>query len=198
VPLAYLLNGTRFKLALEAGTVVKREAFKALEDARTLLLECQAACDAERKRGYEEGLREAHAQCADLLARTHADAARYMRALDGKVVDLVIQAVRRIAPRIGASALVPDIVEQALKDVEAERSLIVRVHPDCRDSVSRRLLETGKGNALVDFVDVRADPTVDPYSCTLESEVATLRADLELQIQAIERAMRESLASPES
>jgi type III secretion protein L len=208
VALAYIVDGTRFKLA--AGrSIIKADAFKSLEDARTLLLECEnlwkrlqeeqsRAFEAERQRGFEQGLREAQAECAELVARTHAMSTRQLGELGGTIAALVVQAVRRLAPRIGASEWVPELVEQALSEVRAERFLIVRVHPDCREAVAQRLREASKAHSTIEFVEVQTDPHIDPFGCTLESEVSVVRADLDLQLQAIERAMREGMDSRES
>ena len=202
--LAYLIDGTRFKLAVERGAVVKSDAIKALQDARALLEECQSLWDRlleerqqayalERERGFEQGMREGQSQCATRLAEIEAEAARYRGALDDTLVTLIVEVVRRIAPRVGASKLVPELAEQAIKEARAERFLRVRVHPDCRASVAQRLDDIGKVLAPLEFVEVLADPQLEPFACTLESEVGIVRADLGVQLGAIERAMRQSL-----
>jgi type III secretion protein L len=201
--LAYLVDGSRFKLAVERG-IVKSDAFEALQDASALLARCQSLWERlqadlqqaqalERQRGFEQGMREGQSQCAIRLTQIEAEAARYLGALDDKVVTLIMDVVRKIAPRLGASELVPDLVEQAIKEVRAERFLRVRVHPDCRTNVMRRLDEIGKAHAPIEFIEVLADPQVEPFACTLESEVGIVRADLEVQLQAIERAMCQSV-----
>jgi type III secretion protein L len=205
MPLAYLIDGARVKVAV-SGTVVKADAFKALEDARQLIKACEAlesrlrqegheAYETARREGFEQGRRDADARCAQRLTEIELEAARYLGALDDKLVRLVMQVIRRIAPRVGARQVVPDLVEEALKEVRAERFLVIRVHPDSHDSVKQRLNEIRQAYPMFDIVDVHADPEIDPFACSLESEAGVVRADLDVQLAAIERALRQSLES---
>jgi type III secretion protein L len=204
--LAYLVDAERFKLAVDEGAIIKGDAFKALVDARALVNECQALADAlreerrqgfeaERRRGFAVGSREGLVQCAEQIVQVEAKAARYIEALDDKLVRLAIEVVRRVAPRVGAGQIVPDLVEQALKEVRAERFLVVRVHPDNHASVTRRVEELKQAYPMIEFIDVLPDPQLDSFACVLESEAGLVRADLSVQLDAIERAMRQSVAA---
>jgi len=205
MPLAYLVDGARFKVAVD-GAVIKADAFKALEDARQLIKVCEAlelrlleearaANEIARREGFEQGQREAAAQCAQRLTEIELEAARYLGALDDKLVSLVMQVIRRIAPRIGARQWVPELVEEALKEVRAERFLVIRVHPDCHQGVTERLQQIKQSYPMFEIVDVLADGQLDPFACRLESEAGMVCADLEVQLQAIERALLQSLAA---
>lgn len=206
--LAYLIDGQRFKVAVE-GTVIKRDAFKALEDARALLQECELlekrlreegdrAREAERDRGFRMGQSEGLAQCSQRLAEIELEAARYLGALDDKLVRLVMQVVRRVAPKISARQLVPDLVEEALKEVRAERFLVVRVHPDNCEAVRKRLKELKQAYPMFELVEVLGDAEMGAFDCSMESEAGVVRADLELQLNAIERALKQSFAAQRS
>jgi type III secretion protein L len=206
VTLAYLVDGDRFKLAMDEGAIVKGDAFKAMADVRALINECQALSDQlreerrqgfenERRRGFAVGSREGLVQCAEQLVQVEAEAARYIEALDDKLVRLAIEVVRRVAPRIGSNQMVPELVEQALKEVRAERFLVVRVHPDNHASVTRRVEELKHSYPMIEFIDVLSDPQLDAFACVLESEAGMVRADLSVQLDAIERAMRQSVAA---
>ena len=204
MPLAYLVDGDRFKLAVE-GSIIKGEAFKEIADARGLIAACEYLAErlrqqekqileTARQRGFEEGRKEGVANCSERLAQVEADAARYISALDDKIVRLAVGIVRKIAPRLGAQAIVAELAEQALKEVRAEHFLIARVHPDRHASVVRQLEEFKQAYPMVEFVDVLPDPQLDLFACVLESEAGVVRADLEVQLEAIERVMREAVA----
>ncbi len=204
MPLAYLIDGNRFKLAVE-GNIIKGDAFKQLADARALVEECERLAEhlrqqekqileAARERGFEEGRKEGVANCSERLAQVEAQAAQYVRSLDEKVVRLAVDIVRKIAPRLGAQAIVAELADQALKEVRVERFLIARVHPDRHASVVRQLEAFKQAYPTIDFVDVLTDPQLDPFACVLESEAGVVRADLNVQLDAIERAMRQTVA----
>ncbi len=198
--LAYLFDRDRFKLAV-GRSIVKADEFKVLLDARELLDECASlserlreegrqAHELARQRGLEQGIREGLAQCAQQLAATEIEAARYLGALDQRIVAMVVEVVRRIAPRIGAQQIVPELAAQAIKEVRAERFLVVKVHPDNREQVERRIGEVKQSYPMIEFIQVLADPHLGPFDCVLESEAGLVRADLETQLDAIEAAMR--------
>lgn len=200
MPLAYLFDRDRFKLAV-ARPIIKADEFKALLDTRELLDECASlaerlreegrqAFELERQRGIEQGIREGRAQCAQRLAQIEIEAVRSLGALDKKLIALVVEVVRHIAPRIGAQQIVPELAAQAIKEVRADRFLIVKVHPDNREHVQRRIAEVQASYPMIEFIRVAADPHLEVFDCVLESEAGMVKAGLDTQLDAIEAAVR--------
>jgi type III secretion system HrpE/YscL family protein len=204
VALAYLVKQEHLQIT-PAAAVVKAQDMAVLEDARAVLEQCEAVTEQvrqegerayaeQRARGFEHGVEQGYAQCARQLADTEAAAARYLAALDSKLVALVIAVVKKLAPKIGAERFVADLIAQAIKEAKSERFLLVKVHPDNRECVARRLAEMKQGQPMVEFFDVVADPQLDGFSCVLESEAGVVKAGLNAQLQVIEEAMQRSLA----
>ena len=203
MPLAYLVRNSHH--AIEIGTrVIKADDMKALLDATAVIRECETIVDRTRQegerqyaeareRGLEDGRRLGLERCADALAGIEAYAAASMAALDDTLIELVIDVVRRIAPRIGADKLIAEWIEEAIPAIKYERVVRVRVHPGNMDGVRDRLAQKRTMNPLPEMFELIEDASLDRFACVVESDCAVAKADLASRLDAARAAMTECL-----
>ena len=143
--LAYLVKQQQLSIGL-AGRVIKAADLRALTDAAEVIATCQSineqvAAGAEEKyraawtRGFEHGRDEGMRRCGQTLAAIEQQTTHYFESLDRVMIGMVFDVVRRIAPKLGPQALLPQWIEQALTVVKAERYVRIRFHPDNRSSL---------------------------------------------------------------
>lgn len=188
------LTGAVIKAADYASLVTLAQAAvqaRALFDEQVAL--AQSEREAAREAGFAEGLRQAQQQQARLLTEAAQRAAAYIDNLDRDVVTLVLQVVRRLGLELGAAAVVADLAAHALRQMRGQQRLTVRVHPEAQRAVSDRLNAVAAELEIDGFIDVLADPDLDRFDCTLRSEVGVVRADLSLQLAAVEEVLRQAV-----
>ncbi|MEM9058008.1 MAG: FliH/SctL family protein [Pseudomonadota bacterium] len=192
-------------VAVDNGRVSAR-SWAALEDVDAVVKKANAVYarareDAKRIReeARQQGLKEGQEQAQFELARDYAALAkqrdRLLTDLDDQVAELALAVAAKIAPTLGADAVVPALVARAIDAARAENVLRLRVHPATRDAVCAALAQMTLPNPGAPL-DVVNDDELDTYSCVLETSAGTVRAGWQNQLEAVRHAFE--LAAGES
>ena len=182
--------------------VMKKEVYDAGVDARRIVerAEAEAAAileGAQRRRSEvfdsarEEGYREGMAQWAEALRSIERASDVLHTRHEAEIVKLAV----RVAGKIIGEELqtrpeaIAAIVREALRSVRQEGRLTVRVNPGETAPVERMLsrveLAAGSGRRI----ELVADPEIGPAGCVIQSEIGTVDARLETQLQRLEEIL---------
>jgi len=190
----------RTELVLEPERVAAWQEAEALlaaarAEAERIVGEAQAAFDAEKQRGYEEGLMEARLEEADRMIENATRTVEYFAAIEHKIVGLVMQAVRRIMADFTDTERVVAVVQSGLAVMRNQKQLTLRLPPEHLEDIKGRaaeLLERFPGVGMIDFMP---DPRLKGDAAILESEMGVVEASIELQLKAIEQSFAKLLGS---
>jgi type III secretion protein L len=190
----------RTELVLEPERVAAWQEAEALlaaarAQAERIVGEAQAAFDAEKQRGYEEGLMEARLEEADRMIENATKTVEYFAAIEHKIVGLVMQAVRRIMADFTDTERVVAVVQSGLAVMRNQKQLTLRLAPEHLEGIKGRaaeLLERFPGVGMIDFMP---DPRLKGDAAILESEMGVVEASIELQLKAIEQSFAKLLGS---
>ena len=190
--------------AITAGNrVIKRQVHDAKEQvgrlidqaivvAEAIVADAQARrntiLEEARRTGYQEGLDQWNAIITqamrakeEYLAASEADLLRLSVRIAGKIIGEQL----RLAPETIAS-----IVREALKSAPRERRLTIQVNPSDAAAVRRQL---AKVLETVSFhppeIEIAPVDSIEPGGCVIASELGRVDAQLETQLQSIERAL---------
>ncbi len=164
-------------------------------EAQRIVGEAQAAFDAEKARGYEEGQMEARLEEADRMIENASRTVEYFAAIEQKIVGLVMQAVRRIIADFTDTERVIAVVQSGLAVMRNQKQLTLRLPPEHLEEIKARaaeLLERFPGVGMIDFVP---DPRLKGDAAILESETGVVEASIDLQLRAIEQSFAKLLGS---
>ncbi len=140
--------------------------------------------------GKAAGLLAARDEVAAELTGMAVEAQRQRMALQGAVARLAIQVVRKLAGEVGAPEMVAGLAQTAAADLLPAVSLTLRVSPPVVETVRARLdaaQSTQSGKPL--HVEVRADETLSPFDCVLDTTCGTTIAGLDAQLARLEAAL---------
>lgn len=206
-PFIRLIAGT-FGLRPET-RLLKARDYQALVDARRLLADAQQQArellaeagqeyEQQKQRGYEDGMNQARLETAERLIQAAEHSVNYLAHLENKVATLVMTAVRKILGEFDDTELTLRVVHRALQVVRNQPQVTIRVRPDqelaLRSRLGERLLA---GYSEIGAIEVIADPRLGPGGCILETEIGVVDASIEVQLQALERALKSRIASLE-
>jgi len=186
-----VIAAAAFATWCEADAVLEQ----ARQDAQRIRDQAQAAFDAEQRRGYEEGLRQAQFEQAERMIEHASRMVDHFAAVEGRMVSLVMQAVRRIVSDFSDTERVLAVVRNGLAVMRTQKQLTLRMAPDVVETVKSRateLLEAFPGVGMLDFV---ADSRLKGDAAILESDIGVVEASIETQLQAIEQAFTKILGS---
>jgi type III secretion protein L len=174
-------------------------AEQVLQEARAhaerIRSEANEAFEAEKQRGYEEGLTMARMDEAERLIENATRTVDYFAGIEQKIVGLVMNAVRRIMADFDDTTRVLAVVQSGLSVMRNQKQLTLRLSPEHAETVRERaqqLLERFPGVGLMDIV---ADNRLKGDAAILESEMGVVEASVELQLKAIEQGFVKLLGS---
>lgn len=184
-----LVKGEEAAVVAKAEEIVsaaQTEAAKIADDARL-------AYEAEKKRGYEEGLAEGRSQILmqklDLLDESVA----FMERTEKKMSEIVMKALKKCVAEIGDQELVVQIVKKSMQTIiRNQNQVTIRVAPEMVAVVKQRAEEIMAEFHSVNFLDVKEDPRLAGAACVVETDVGIVEASVEGQLAAIERALRKN------
>jgi type III secretion protein L len=171
-----------------------RDAEQAMAAARAqagaIVEEARAAFESERKRGYEEGRELARREAAQHMAEQVARADAYFAQIEGRLVALLMQAMRKIVEGYDEHERVLHCARNALAVVRNQKQLTLRVPVERAEHVRARASELLADYPGVELLDVVPDARLADDACVLESEIGTVEASTQGQLAALEGALR--------
>jgi type III secretion protein L len=164
------------------------EAAKA--HAAQIEIEARAAYEAEKARGYEDGLAEAAMKAAEQQLDTISRTVGWFEQVESQMVELVIQSTEKILGELEDVELLTRVVQSAMRVMRNQKQVTLRVNPDMVEPVQKRLADILGEFPGVTFVDVAADARLRRGGCILESELGVVDASIEIQLDALKRSLR--------
>lgn len=111
------------------------------------------------------------------------------------MVELVMQAVRKVVDGFDSRETVVTVVRNALAVVRNQKHMTLRLHPDEVDVVRARVNELLAAYPGVGYLDIIGDARLARGACILESEIGMVEASLDGQIEALRRSFQRTLGS---
>lgn len=167
----------------------------AREEAAQLLGSARQQLEAERARGYQQGLEEARLELTERMIETASRTVELFASIEQRMVSLVMDAVRRLMADFSDTERVMAVVRSALSVLRNQRQLTLRIAPDHVEHVRARASELLEQFPGVGILDIVADPRLKQDATILESEIGLVEASIESQLQAIEQGFQKVLGS---
>lgn len=187
-----------------ARLVLRADEVPALREAQALRDELEAlhrdaqqrlaaAADAARAQGHAEGLAQGRAAARDEVAATLAAlaaAAEDERVhVRGDVARLALQVARKLIGALADDERLVALAATAAREALPEGRLALAVHPERADAVRARLASwRGDAYAALAETDVRADETCALDHCRLDTELGSIDASPEAQLDRLAQA----------
>lgn len=190
------------------GSVIRKDVHRALTDARKIIEEARLEAgrikkDAEsilrkvgeemeraKKEGFEAGKDEGLKEVTELLVSANHSKEKMFEGVERDLVKLAYDIAEKIIGRdlSERESAVVDLVKQALHAAMGEK-IVVLVNPNDVDVIKKnqaslmQVLDTSK------TIQIRADEKVHPKGCLIETEIGTIDAQLDTQLEAIRKAL---------
>lgn len=201
-----IIDRERFALAT-ASTRIPRAAWASLEQTATLLdaansilAQAHRDADAIRARAEEQGLAAGRAAgiaaVAGALNEAQQAARDFVDRSETRLAELACAIVERIVPRLRADAVVPSLIAETMRVAQAERYVLVRVHPDALDAASAEIEHWRIAYPAIASMQVLADDTLPPLGCVVETEFGTVQAGLDSQLQVVRAQLAAASSAP--
>ncbi len=176
-----------------------RQAEQIVADAQAqadaIVAGARAAFEAERERGYQEGLERARLQQAEQMIENVSLTVDYFGKIEDRMVSLVMQAVNKIMSDFDDKERVIATVRNVLAVVRNQKQMTLRLHDSEVELVRGRINDLLSAYPATGYVDVIADNRLKPGSCILESDIGLVEASMEGQLAALQNAFQRVLGN---
>ena len=191
--------------------IIEREEVDARKRAHQIVVEAEATAqriideatehaDATRQRGWEEGREAGFEEHTRAISKALLGVERLAASLEPKYIGLVRSCVEEIIGKELATRdeVIVGVVRAALEDARQQREILIRVNPADLEALrrnERRLLEIlARANTL----ELREDAAIRRGGCVVATELGTIDASLERQLDALEAALMAELGDATS
>ncbi|MEY2802558.1 MAG: hypothetical protein RL513_2143, partial [Pseudomonadota bacterium] len=151
------------------------------------------AYELERHRGYQDGLEMVRGDQAQHMILNVARSVEFLGKVEGRMVDLVMQAVRKIIDGFDDSQLVLMTVRNVLTAARAQKHMTLRLNPLQVETVRSQLDALLVKFPGVDFLEIVGDTRLKGDTCVLESETGVVEASTQTQLDALSAALQKTL-----
>jgi type III secretion protein L len=158
-----------------------------------------AGFEAEQSRGYRQGRDEARQEQAQKMISVISQTVDYFSKIEAQMVDLVLDAVRRIIDDFDDREKVLKVVRNALTMVRNQRQILIRVHPVNVAEIKSQVNDLKQSFPGIEQMEVSADVGLDKDACVIESDMGQVEASMSGQMEALKASFgRVFGAIPES
>jgi type III secretion protein L len=170
---------------------------KAQQEAEAIIHKAQETAEKQRQAGYETGYQEGLAQTTELLMKARLEQEQFLKNANRELMDLAFKIAEKI---IGKQLEIdPDtiisIVKQAMQTVRQTKQLTIRVHPDDAKRLRANEEELQEALGRQRFLDVVEDKKVQYGGCIIESEIGTVEAQLNTQLERLKKILLQAKAT---
>ena len=168
-------------------------AFKQAEDAVAdgmrrhdeIIRDAQAAFLAEQQRGYRAGTEAARLEQAGNMMEIVGHTVEYFAKIECQMVDLVLDAVRRIVTDYDDRQQVLAVVRNSLALMRSQKHLTLRVHPDQVEVIRSQLDQLRENSPAINLIDVVEDCERKLDECIIESDIGRVEASMSGQLETL-------------
>lgn len=192
-----LASDRRVVKATDVGTVRAAADILAAAEAEAARIreEAKAAFEAERQRGYAQGVAEGKMEIAAQKLDLVDASVSFMEGVEEKMADVVMKALRSFVVDIGDRKMVVQIVRKTMAAViRTQKQVVLKVAPEMVATVTARVAEFRAAYPIIETLDVVADARLSGAACVLETEAGVADASVETQLAAIEKSLKRHIA----
>jgi type III secretion protein L len=181
-----ILKARDYQVCEAAGQVLA-DAQRRAED---ILAQAEQVYEAQKARGYEDGMNAAKQDMAEQMLDTVERTVDYFAQVEKRVAAVVISAVRKILGEFDDEELTVGVVRNALQVVRTQKQVTVRVSPSQEQTVRERLDAILAGYSGISYLEIMPDHRLKRGGCILETDIGVVDASVEVQLRALERALK--------
>lgn len=187
VPEGKVIRHDDFWAWRESGELLR----SARDQAAAIVNDAQIHHAQERQRGYREGreaaLLEQSGTMIGVVNQTHA----YFGKVEGRMVDLVLDAVRKVVSDFDDKERVGTVVRNCLDLLRSQKQLSVHVHPSHAPWLRSQLDELRSQYPGIAEIGILPDPRLAADACLIESEIGVVEASLTGQMEVLRSTLAE-------
>jgi type III secretion protein L len=176
--------------------VIKAQDFWAYKQAREAVAEgiqrhdqivdaAHSAFETEQRRGYLEGKETARLEQTGNMIGIISQTVNYFAKVEAQMVDLVLDAVRRIIDDFDDRERIVKVVRNSLASVRGQKQLLVKVNPLHTATIKTHISALMEAYPSIEQIEVIPDNQLAEDACVIESDIGQVEASMSGQLEAL-------------
>ena len=147
----------------------------------------------EGKELTERGLQHVFASLRSATESVHTLREKVLRESEDELIKLIILVAGKVIMREVAhdNRILADVVKAATSGISARDEIVIHLHPDDYTMVTASHEDYFRKELLTDKLRFKADPEVPQGSCRVDTEMGTIDASFDSQLDEIFRHLQE-------
>ena len=150
-----------------------------------IIADAFAESEAEKTRGYQLGIEAAHLEQSTNMISIISQTVDYFSKVEVQMVDLVMDAVRRIVTDFDDRDKVARVVRNALLLVRSQKHISIRVHPSQVEICQQQIKFLLSTFPAIEQIEVVGDLQLAEDACILDSDIGQVEASVSGQLNAL-------------
>lgn len=189
VPRQKIIKAATYANLLDARGIVEAAHTEALK----ITNQAKAQFESEKQRGFQEGLAEGKARIAQHMMESITSTITSLESFESEVVEIVLQAVKRILGELDKKELITKVAKNALALVKNQKRVTLRVCPKDADRLTTEIDGMLAKFSSIHFIDVVPDPRLGEGDAMLETDIGAVDARLETQLAIIRKSLTKAV-----
>lgn len=183
-PQSKIIKAHEMQSMLQASDLLETAKARANE----ILKNVEKAYEERKEQGYLDGQMEGKLEHAEKIMETVLSSVEFIENIENTLVDIVHESIVKVIGELDDNERIVRIVRTALQHVRNQQQIIIRIAPQDEKYVRNALAAMLTQRQGSGYLDIRADPRLQPNSCILESELGVIDASLDTQLKALKNA----------
>ncbi len=179
---------TAFEAAKEIVARARQEASRLRKEARATREQAVVEKQAERERGYNQGLQEGLEQLSEKIMEAELSKEKALNDAEPQIIRMVMDIAEKVIGREVSEGAIVDVVKKAITQAVG-RKIVVRIHPMDMPILKEREKDLARVLDQTQSVAIKEDEQIPPGGCVVETEMGAVDARLETQLAAIKKAL---------
>lgn len=170
--------------------LARQDAANIKSEAKGLLDQVKEEMERSKKEGYEAGFQEGLENALEMLIRVKELRAQLFSDNEREIIKLVFEIAKKVIGREFSEndKAIMNVIRLAVSDAVGDK-ITVRINPKDYKSIKSKqgqLLENLEGSATL---TLREDEEVNPGGCIVDTDIGTIDAQIDTQLNAIKKAL---------
>lgn len=168
----------------------KQDAVRVKVEAQELLAQVHEEMERSKQAGYDAGYQEGVQQGLELLVRVKELRAKLFSDNEREMVRLIFAIAEKIIGREFSEndKAIMNVIRLAVSDAVGEK-ITIRLSPQDNENIKKNEKELYQQIEAGKTLIFREDDTIKAGGCTVETEIGTIDAQLDTQLNAIKKAL---------
>jgi len=168
----------------------RQDASRVRNEAQELLGQVKDEMEKSKQAGFDQGYQEGVQQGLELLIRVKELRAKLFADNEREMIKLIFAIAEKIIGREFSEndKAIMNVIRLAVSDAVGEK-IYIRINPQDYDNIKKNEAELQQSVDAGKSLIFREDEAVKPGGCTVETEIGTIDAQLDTQLNAIKKAL---------